>query len=75
MEVAFSIGPKSLAVINRLKTLADNISFHTYPDIRSMVKEAMLRHISFDRIVFSTVLLQDQNGNLSVEDVEGDLRE
>lgn len=75
MEVAFSIGPKSLAVINRLKTLADNISFHTYPDIRSMVKEAMLRHISFDRIVFSTVLLQDQNGNLSVEDAEGDLRE
>lgn len=75
MEVAFSIGPKSLAVINKLKTLADNISFHTYPDIRSMVKEAMLRHISFDRIVFSTVLLQDQNGNLSVEDVEGDLRE
>lgn len=75
MEVAFSVGPKSLTVINTLKKLADNITFHTYPDVQAMIKESMLRHISFDRIVFSTVLLQDQNGNLSVEDAEGDLRE
>lgn len=75
MEVAFSVGPKSLTVINTLKKLADNITFHTYPDIQAMIKESMLRHISFDRIVFSTVLLQDEKGNLNVEDAEGDLRE
>lgn len=69
MEVAFSIGPKSLAVINTLKTLADNINFHTYPDIHSMVKESMIRHISFDRIVFSTTLLDKS------DDMEGELRE
>lgn len=74
MEVSFSIGPNSLKVINTLKRSADNINFHTYPDIHSMVKEAMLRHISFDRIIFSTFLLQ-QGGAEDLDSAEGDLRE
>ena len=68
MVVAFSIGDKSQVVINTLKKSADDIDFYTYINIQEMIRESMLRHISFDRIVFSTKIL-------SKSDPEGDLRE
>lgn len=75
MIVSFSIGDPSLKVINTLKRQADNIEFHSYPDLQSLVKEAMMRHISFDRIVFSTALFMNPQGKLIDEDeIEGELR-
>ena len=67
MVVSFSIGSKSKAVINRLSKTADNVDFYTYITMQELIREATLRHISFDRIVFSSEIL---NKN----DPESDLR-
>lgn len=64
MIVAFSIGKNSAKAIATLKTLADNIDFYSYDSIQSMIKEATLRHISFDRMVFSDVIIGDPNVDL-----------
>lgn len=68
MKVSFSIGEKSRAIINTLKQSADNIEFFTYPTIQDMIRESMLRKISFNRIVFSSEILSKANP-------EGDLRQ
>lgn len=61
MKVSFSIGSKSMAVINTLKASADNIDFFTFNSMSEMIREATLRHISFDRIVFSSEILNKSN--------------
>lgn len=67
MLVSISIGSKSRAVINTLKVSADNFDFATYSSMGELIKSATLRHICFDRIVFSSEIL-DSN------DPEEDLR-
>lgn len=67
MNVAFSIGEKSKMITNTLKKSADNVDFYSYSSIPEMTKESLARHIAFNRIVFSTQIL-DKN------DPEGDLR-
>lgn len=67
MNVSFSIGSKSRAITNTLKTSADNIDFYTSASMKDLIKEATLRHISYDRIVFSSEIL-------SKDDPESDLR-
>ena len=67
MIVAFSIGAKSKKVINTLRSSADNIEFYTYSSLQDNTKAALQRHITFDRIVFSTAILSN--------DTEADLRE
>ena len=61
MNVSFSIGSKSRAITNTLKTSADNIDFYTSSSMKDLIKEATLRHISFDRIVFSSEILNRTN--------------
>lgn len=68
MKVSFSIGEKSKTIINTLKQSADNIDFYSYPTIADLVKDSMMRHIPFNRIVFSSEIL-------SKTDPEGDLRQ
>lgn len=64
MIVAFSIGKNSAKAISTLKTLADNIDFYSYNSIQDMIKEATLRHISFDRMVFSDAIIKDPESDL-----------
>lgn len=66
MNVSFSIGEQSKAVIEKIKTSADSVDFYSYPTIQDMIKEATLRHINFKRIIFSTKILKDVEGDLRV---------
>ena len=66
MNVSFSIGEQSKAVIEKIKTSADSVDFYSYPTIQDMIKEATLRHINFKRIIFSTKILKDIEGDLRV---------
>lgn len=61
MNVSFSIGSNSRAITNTLKTSADNIDFYSSSSMKDLIKEATLRHISFDRIVFSSEILNKSN--------------
>lgn len=61
MLVSISIGSKSRAVINTLKVSADNFDFATFSSMNELIKTSTLRHISFDRIVFSSEILNSKN--------------
>ena len=58
MNVSFSIGPKSQAVINTLSKSADHVEFFTFDNLDTLVKDSTLRHLKFDRIVFSSAILK-----------------
>lgn len=65
MVVCFSVGASSEGVAKKLEKLVDNAKFYTYSDIESIVKDAKLRHINYNRIIIS---------NAIIHDVEEDLR-
>ena len=67
MLVSISIGSKSRAVINTLKVSADNFDFSTYSSMAELIKSAKLRHLSFDRIVFSSEILNSRNPEEDLE--------
>lgn len=67
MLVSISIGSKSRAVINTLKVSADNFDFATFSSMKELVKSATLRHISFDRIVFSSEILNPSSPEKDLE--------
>lgn len=59
MRVCFSVGPMSQKLTNTISKSADNVEFSSYSDIASMIKESTMRHIFFDRIVFSEKILKN----------------
>lgn len=59
MRVCFSVGPMSQKLISTISKSADNVEFSSYSDIASMIKESTMRHIFFDRIVFSEKILKN----------------
>lgn len=61
MNICFSIGDNSTIAINTLKKSADNLDFFTYRSIKDIINESLLRHISFDRIVFSSEIIDKSN--------------
>lgn len=67
MLVSISIGSKSRAVINTLKVSADNFDFATFSSMKELIKSATLRHISFDRIVFSSEILNPSSPEKDLE--------
>ena len=67
MLVSISIGSKSRAVINTLKVSADNFDFATFSSMKELIKSATLRHISFDRIVFSSEILNQSSPEKDLE--------
>lgn len=69
MKVSFSFGVKSTApLVNTLKNMADNIEFYSYESIGAMIKEAELRHLFFDRIVFSEKIISNPRKDLEMLD-------
>jgi hypothetical protein len=49
----------SQKLISTISKSADNVEFSSYSDIASMIKESTMRHIFFDRIVFSEKILKN----------------
>lgn len=64
MRVSFSIGPKSPQIINTLSKSADNVEFMSYGSIQEMIKESVMRHLFFDRIIFSEKIINDVEKDL-----------
>lgn len=64
MRVCFSVGPMSSKLINSIARSADNVEFFTYSNIADMIKESTMRHVFFDRIVFSEKILSNSNVEL-----------
>lgn len=59
MRVSFSLGAMSGKLIDKMSKSADNIEFKAYDSIQEMVRDSTLRHIFFDRIVFSEKILNN----------------
>lgn len=67
MKVSFSFGPKStVQLVNTLKNMADNVEFFSYKNIAEMIKSAELRHIYFDRIIFSEKIISNPKKELAL---------
>lgn len=65
MKVAFMVGPMSSSIIESMSKSVDNVEFFTYTSVEGMIRESTLRHVFFDRIIFSAKVLS--------EDIKGDL--
>ena len=65
MKVSYSIGKGSRAVIHSIEKQFDNYEFFTYSSIGEMIKESSQRHITFDRIIISSVLLTNPEKELN----------
>lgn len=61
MVVCLAVGDSSEGIIKKLKRSLDNVKFHTYPDIASIIKDAKLRHINYNRIVVSNSIVKNLN--------------
>lgn len=57
MDVCLSMGNNSEKIISTLSKMADNVKFYSYKSIEAMIKDAKLRHLEFDRIVLSKVII------------------
>lgn len=57
MDVCFSMGKSSEKIIEMLMKVADNVKFFSYGTIDEMIRDAKLRHLEFDRIVISKIIL------------------
>lgn len=66
MKICFSVGPNSKGVCNTLKKTADNLDFYYYSSIQELVKESNIRHLYFDRIVFTPKILGDIESDFRV---------
>lgn len=64
MRVCFSVGSMSSRLISSISKSADNVEFSSYSSIADMIKESTMRHIFFDRIVFSEKILTDSESEL-----------
>lgn len=65
MKVSFSVGNMSEKIINSLSSSLDNVEFYSYKTVPEMIQESSMRHIYFDRIVFSEKILKDSEKELS----------
>lgn len=64
MMIAFCAGSSSNRVIEKLSSVVDNITFRTYDNMEELVTEAILRHIDFERIVFTSKFLSNPKDDL-----------
>lgn len=64
MMVAFCAGSSSSRVIEKLSSVVDNVTFRTYDNMEEFVTEAILRHIDFERIVFTSKFLSNPEDDL-----------
>lgn len=64
MMVAFCAGSSSSRVIEKLSSVVDNVTFRTYDNMEELVTEAILRHIDFERIVFTSKFLSNPEDDL-----------
>lgn len=65
MNVAFLIGPKGDKIVSAMVSSADNIKFFTYNNIQEMIKESTMRHVFFDRILFSENIVHNVEEDLT----------
>lgn len=64
MKVAFMVGKNSANLISSMSKSVDNVEFFTYPGIHEMIRESILRHVFFDRILFSENIVKDVTEDL-----------
>lgn len=66
MRVAFSVGKNSGLLIDNIKKHHDDIEFFTYNNVKDLIKESTLRHIYFDRIIYTERLLRRPEEDLNM---------
>lgn len=66
MKVAFMVGPKGDKIALSINNIADNVEFFIYDTIENMIRESTVRHVFFDRVVFSEKVLGDPNNDLNI---------
>lgn len=61
MLVMISCGPKSSSIIKTISTQTDNIDFQCYYTIDEFINQSTLRHLAFDRLVFTSKFINNDN--------------
>lgn len=59
MEVCLSMGNNSEKIISTLSKMADNVKFYSYKTVDALIKDAKLRHLEFNRIIISKIILSN----------------
>lgn len=59
MLVMISCGPKSSSIIKTISTQTDNIDFQCYYSIDEFINQSTLRHLAFDRLVFTSKFINN----------------
>lgn len=54
MLVMLSCGPSSGKIIKTVSTQIDNIDFHSFQNVGEFIHQCQLRHLAFDRLVFTS---------------------
>ena len=65
MVVCFSVGASSVAVASKLEKLVDNAKIFTFNSIPEIVKDATLRHISYNRMIISNAIITNVENDLT----------
>ena len=60
MLVMLSCGPNSNKIINTVSNQIDNCDFHNYVNVDEFINQSKLRHLAFDRLVFSPKFINNE---------------
>jgi len=69
-----SCGPSSGKIIKTISTQIDNIDFHSFQNVEEFIHQCQLRHLAFDRLVFTSKFTSSEEDMSSLCDfVRSDL--
>lgn len=54
MKVMLSCGKNSNQIVNTVKSQIDNVDFYCYYNVDEFISQSTLRHLAFDRLVFTS---------------------
>lgn len=60
MLVMLSCGKNSNQIVNTVKSQIDNVDFHCYYNVDEFISQSNLRHLAFDRLVFTSKFISTE---------------
>lgn len=61
MLVMLSCGPSSNQIVKTVSNQIDNVDFHCYFSVKEFISQSKLRHLAFDRLVFTSRFISNDN--------------
>lgn len=60
MKVMLSCGKNSNQIVNTVKSQIDNVDFYCYYNVDEFISQSTLRHLAFDRLVFTSKFISTE---------------